>query len=1122
MALILVCVGFLASANAPQVVWTFEAQSNLYAPPLVADICPNPGLETVISDSDVRRLRCIDAQGRPIWEYDGRWKKRLTSCAALSFTVRPGVGTLAVGNSDGTLACIDAATGAELWQKPLGTMEWGGVLWADLDGDGRDELVAGTETAGIFALDASGEILWHYAGSETDRVRVRSPMAAADIDADGKAELFAANRFGPLCLNPDGTLRWKTYLGDDFSSAPVIADPRGNKRPVVYCASADADALWSFDAVTGDVLENCPIESHNGSYPASLAVGDVDLDGTAELVVATDAGDVYCLDSSLRVKWVFSTEGPSHAAVSLGDVDGDGQIEVLIASGDRNLYCVDYRGVEKWRYTADLRLIHPATITDVDNDGKTDIVLCGSDKKLRCLTVGGEYAPERNPWPSRRFDAAQSGSSYGKAARIELVSEQRPLLFNGGFEQRRELGEEKQYPTASETTSPSSPAGLYDRMKNQPVGWVTKEPSGVFPLTENEKPYEGRYYLRVENLGKYAEATSELIPVNPCLRAIRIKGAVMPQGLRDAGLHIAWSGLNGPIEDQSVYAPALELDVWNIVERELHVPQGARWLRVGCYVHDGRVALFDAIEVTGVYEAPRAVQVFVNQVGYDAGAPKQFTAASNFVVKEAKFELLREDGAVAFRGNLSHEGRIVGAYGSDWGSEYWRGDFSQFDTPGRYGIRIRLDGLTDSSWPFEIGEKLIFSKTARPAYRFFYYQRCGMAVPGFHGPCHLDDAVGPDGTQFELWGGWHDAGDYNTYHNAPYVFGLATAYAVKKAAFDAQDEARARDTNGVSDFFDEILWGGQHSMRMMAPDGSAYGRISSGYSFWGPPQLETDNIPGTGDERRLDAGRGCDSSYHTAAMAKIARLLPPGDDRAAYVEAAERGLAWALSRDMRGPLQFSAIADLFAATGDEKYSALARELLPAANPDVLESVLLYDDLFNENNSAAMKDALVKRADEILEIAQNPFGVYTFGPPENPNFFNTPPTGNNWHVGTSSHILQAAQAVAKAYKYQPEPRYLEFIYDQLNWTLGNNPFDISLVEGCGSRFLPTYHHRYAFSGVARGAVPGSVVNGITWRAPGDDRPYLDLRGLDIPDFQPNEVWLPHNTAWLGLLAWMANE
>ncbi|HUW62806.1 MAG TPA: glycoside hydrolase family 9 protein [Candidatus Bathyarchaeia archaeon] len=1139
MPLILACIGFLASANSPQVLWTFEAQSNLYAPPLVADVCPNPGLETVISDADVRRLRCIDAQGRQLWEYDGGWRKRLTSSAALSFTVRPGFATLAIGNSDGTLACVDAATGSELWQKPLGVMEWGGAMWADLTGDGRDELVAGTEDSGIFALDANGKQLWHYAGGENDRLLIRCPLAAADIDGDGKSEIFAANRFGPLCLKPDGTLRWKTYLGDDFFSSPLVADPRGQKRPVVYCASTDADAFWTFDAADGTQSDLAALAGATGAYSgSSMAVGDIDQDGKAEAIVPTDAGHVYCFGADGRAKWVFQTDGRVHAAVSLGDVDGDGAVDVLVASGDHNLYCVDNRGAEKWRHACELRLIHPATIADIDGDGRTDILVCGSDRKLLCLTVGGAYSADRVPWPSRRFDVAQSGSAYGRVspwggvssptaeqvaaqrgdperverrATVDTITVERVLPINGGFEQRRQMGDEKDYPPRLQY----EPASLYTRMKNQPCGWVQREPPGMFPMNECEKPFEGGQFLSVENSMKFAMAVTEPIEVEPEMYALRVKAAVMPLGLRDAGLTVTWSGLQGHIYVDWIADVALAINEWNVVERKLRPPKGARWFQIGCYVHDGRKALFDAVEVTGVYEVPKTAEVFINQVGYDTGMPKKFTVSSNFVAKQAKFELVGEDGAAVISGVLSHEGRIVGAYGSDWGSEYWRGDFTKSDTPGKYRIRIMLDGLIDLSWPFEIGKDLIFARTSRPAYRFFYYQRCGMAIPGFHQACHLDDAVGPDGTQYELWGGWHDAGDYNTYHNAPYVFGLATAYAVKKAAFDAQDA----DANGVGDFFDEILWGGRHSRRMMAPDGSAYGRISSGYGFWGLPELETDNLPGTGDERRLDAGPGCDSAYHAAAMAKIARLLAPGDDRAAYVEAAERGLAWALSKNMRGPLQFSAAVDLFAATGDGKYSALARELLPSANVDVLESVLLYDALFNENNAAAMKDALVKRADEILALAQNPFGVYTFGPPEKPNFFNTPPSGGGWHVGTSSHILGAAQAVAKAYKYQPELKYLQFIYDQLNWTLGNNPFDLSLMEGCGSRFLPTYHHRYAFSGVARGAVPGSVVNGITWRTPGDDRPYLDLRGLDIPDFQPNEVWLPHNTAWLGVLAWM---
>ncbi|MCL4219555.1 MAG: glycoside hydrolase family 9 protein, partial [Candidatus Hydrogenedentes bacterium] len=134
----------------------------------------------------------------------------------------------------------------------------------------------------------------------------------------------------------------------------------------------------------------------------------------------------------------------------------------------------------------------------------------------------------------------------------------------------------------------------------------------------------------------------------------------------------------------------------------------------------------------------------------------------------------------------------------------WRGDFSAFDTPGRYRIRITLDDETDLSWPFEIGENVLWARTSVPAYQFFYYQRCGMAIPGFHGACHLDDATNEAHTeQYGLAGGWHDAGDYNTYHNAPYVYGLSRAYTLLKDQFDEQDT----DGNGMADFLDEILWG---------------------------------------------------------------------------------------------------------------------------------------------------------------------------------------------------------------------------------------------------------------------------------------------------------------------------
>ena len=1104
MAFCLVTVAPAALATSqPTLKWAFEGQSNLYGPAIVADVHPAPGLECVVSDSEVRCVRCIDAEGNELWRFDGGWKRRLTSAPSVSLTARQGQATIAVGNGDGTLCCIDGESGEALWGAAIGKVEWGGVTWADLDADGVDELVVGTVDAGIQALEADGTPIWTYLEEDGSAPLVRCPVAAVDIDGDRYPEIFAAGRFGPFCLNADGALRWQTLLGHDFASSVVIGDANGDGKPELYCASSDDNATYCFDALTGAVRWCAPMIGKADVYPSSsIAVGDLDGDGVQEIVSADALGYVYCLDAAGHRRWLFETSKRTHAAPSLGDVDGDGVVDVLVTCGDHFLYCLDHRGYQKWRYAADRRLMYPATLCDVDLDGLTDIVFCGSDHTLRCLTLGGRYAPQNMPWPSRRFDAAQTGASFGKSrGPVERVAEARALLLNGGFELRRVVGEEKDYPSGSTIRAARA---------NQPRGWhVESVPAGSWEL-DAERKAEGEASLRVMPEQVPLVLVSDPIAVESGLRTV---SASIQSDARDGRkVHLRWEGRRGVLREDAL-APEEGEAYWvRYACTDISPPSDAEWLSLVCTVEQGP-AWWDAAEIEGAFLEPPAARVLVNQVGYEIRAPKRFTVRANFECANPTFEIIDPQGNGVHSGVLEPKGRIQGAFGNDWGYFYWRGAFDAFETPGTYRIRVTLGDVRDTSWPFDVAAGLLWAKTSRPAYRFFYYQRCGMEIPGFHGACHLDDAIGLESkVQYELWGGWHDAGDYNTYHNARYVFRLAQAYETQRERFNLQDE----DGNGNSDFFDEILWGGDHSRRMISPDGSAYGGITSGYGFWAPPELETDNIPGTGDERPFDhapdAGR--DSAYHTAACAKIARYL---DDNAEFIEAATRGLRWAQENERKGPLQCSAALDLYLVTKDKQFATLAKALLPAPGPDTALVIEAYDAIMGENHRDELRAALIAKANEMIALADNPFGVYTYGPKEDPNFFGTPGNKDGWHVGTSSYVLNAAAVAALAYAYEPDNRFLVFAYDQINWTLGNNPYDISLMEGEGSAFPPTYHHRYTFAGVPRGAVPGSVVNGITWRGVGDDRPYFDMRGLDIADFQSNEVWLPHNTAYLNALA-----
>ena len=1103
----------MSSGEEPELLWHYEALSNLYAPPLAADITAAPGMEIVIGDSEARKLRCISAQGEHLWEYSGDWAKRLISPAALSNADSDGRRRIAIANGDGSLSCISAETGTLLWRQEPGAVEWGGALW--VNASSGPAVVVATEQSGIYAYSQEGVLLWRIPETATHpSLQVRGPLAAADSTGDGVEEIFGASRFGVFCVTSDGALLWEQNTGDDFPGGVIVADTDNDGNAEIYAVSRDDAFLWRFDARTGTPVWRAPMHARVDTYSAaSLAAGDITGNGYDEIVLGDGSGHVYAFSHEGALLWTFRSGKPTHMAASLGDVTGDGRVNVLAASGDHYLYCLDGYGRLLWRYKTGLRLIYAPTLTDLDGDGKTDILLCGSDRMLRRLVTSARYSEHTMPWPFRGFDARQSASAFGnRPERPRRILQTEMLPLHGDFEQGKVRDGLEQF-------DPESP--FYRTLMSRPRRW-RMEAAGMeeYGLSD-EAVHEGGYALRIGGPGRMV---SEPWAIQPGLREVH--ASVYRRDGAGSAAMLQWLGDHGLIEETPLAEEAKESG-WLRMAVSAAPPAGARYLVLA--LESGAFPLFwDTASVEAVFERATRFDVLVNQAGYDLGAPMRFVVQANFHAEAAAFTLVRDDGAVVLEDVLNAEGPIVGYYGNDWGYHYYTGDFSGTAQPGRYRIRVTLDGMTEYSWPFAIDKSRLWEATAEPAYRFFYYQRCGMAVPDFHEACHLDDAAGPDGEgQYDLWGGWHDAGDYNKYHNAPYVYGLAVAYTQRREGFDEIGKA----PSGPSDFFDEILWGGDHVRRMVMADGSAFGHITSGYGFWGPPELETDNMPGTGDERRGTRASGDNPDAHQAALARIAVLLDGQDamnvPHADWVETAARSLDYALRENRRGLWQLSTATDLFSVTRDPKYADIAASLcaeIYSGNSGVAEPSSMHievarrcDGAFGMTLAETLRPAVLQKAEHMLLLADNPFGVYTFGPAERPNYFGTPADRGGWHVGTSSHLLEAAAFIALAHQYDPDPRYLRFIYDQLNWTLGMNPFNISLMEGVGSAFLPTYHHRYVFSGVARGAVPGGVVNGVTWRSVGDDRPFLDLSGVDIPAYEPNEVWLPHNTAFLNALA-----
>jgi len=331
-------------------------------------------------------------------------------------------------------------------------------------------------------------------------------------------------------------------------------------------------------------------------------------------------------------------------------------------------------------------------------------------------------------------------------------------------------------------------------------------------------------------------------------------------------------------------------------------------------------------DLSSLDAARHDVQVFVDQVGYDSRDPVRFIAATRVFPEdgEGTFSLAANRGE-PYTGRLVPVGRSVGESDRDWGSYYFEAIVPRVRAGG-YELTVTLGNRVAPVRPIVVGPALHLRETGELAFRFYYVQRCGGDVPGWHGPCHMDDATLPDGTHVDVTGGYHNAGDYNKHmgNNTPVsVYGMISAYENHKDLFDAID----RDEDGRADLLAEAIWGADWLRKMVDPEtGHMWTYVGNAIDFFGTPEMETDGIAGTDDDRWVQVDHpGPLEPFTVAAWAALARHT--GDDK--YRASAEK--LWAVNekRILSGnnPAHVFAAIELHRTTKDEKYRSAADRLV---------------------------------------------------------------------------------------------------------------------------------------------------------------------------------------------------
>jgi FG-GAP-like repeat len=416
-----------ASYGTPQLLWSGGGctaggcQTGWYASPAVADLDGDGHPEVVWGGQDLVALDA--ATGTLRWRAPGA--ARIWPSPAVADLDGDGKLEIVVGRGSDELT-VYASDGTKRWtQHPFGAGEVRTLALGDLDGSGKLSIVVGRaadgQTRQVSAYSASGALLpgWpaRRDGEPGNGAGVWNENAAvADLDGDGKAEVVAPTDThyvtvldgggNQLPVNPvygagkvwsevgvhvdqAADLRGFAICGTEhrpnFSdSAPVVADLDGDGVPEIVvvgnvydCSTTPYTSLyhmpfvlrrdrtrWSAGAFDWTVLPS-PLP---GSRPRSedfnvvetampnAVVADLDGDGAREILFASYDGKVHAvsLDKSEPFDWPFTIPGPGIRFASepvVADLDGDGKAEVLFTSwpdkatgGVGRLHVLDYRG----------------------------------------------------------------------------------------------------------------------------------------------------------------------------------------------------------------------------------------------------------------------------------------------------------------------------------------------------------------------------------------------------------------------------------------------------------------------------------------------------------------------------------------------------------------------------------------------------------------------------------------------------------------------------------------------------------------------------------------------------------------------------------------------------------
>lgn len=307
------------------------------------------------------------------------------------------------------LCLLNACTGQVRRRVPYPDTEYrpsdcrGSILVANLQGEGPSDLLVSWDYASIAALDGELNLLWRRTLAH-EQGRQHTTMGhtpyVADIDGDGRDEVMA----GSCLLSADGATRWvagdfQALVTDGHADSVKLTQLRAGGPPNVvmstgaYCFTVDGDLLWGSDDLKhGQAL-------HVGKLREEVPGLQVVVYEGASRVDPALPDQVLALTADGEKLWDFTVVQPGMQEGGfgfwLGDWNGDGLDEVFVNDPEK-VVILNGRGE-----IIDTIPGHLVYVFDLVGDTRAEaVVLTGIEPGFE-MQVWTNDAPNPNPLTNR-------------------------------------------------------------------------------------------------------------------------------------------------------------------------------------------------------------------------------------------------------------------------------------------------------------------------------------------------------------------------------------------------------------------------------------------------------------------------------------------------------------------------------------------------------------------------------------------------------------------------------------------------------------------------------------------------------------------------------------------------